>query len=58
MAVAAGHTATARVLLDGGANPNLENHRGQNPLAYAEAYNRPEIASLLRSKGAKAVLAP
>ena len=58
MAVAAGHAAVARVLLDAGADPNIVNHRGQNALSYAESYNRPEIGSLLRSKGAKVIVAP
>ena len=58
LAVVAGHLAAARALLDAGANPNLENQRGQNALACAEACNRPELASLLRSKGAKSGIAP
>ena len=44
-----GHTAIARMLLEGGANPNLSNREGRSP--YWRALEYPEIRKVLRAHG-------
>ncbi len=47
------HTEIAKLLLAGGANPNLPDHQGVTPLAHAERAGNREIADLLKAAGGK-----
>ncbi|TVU42506.1 hypothetical protein EJB05_08917, partial [Eragrostis curvula] len=51
-AVSGAHVPTVRYLLDKGADPNMQNHRGIAPLHEAAREGFDEIAHLLLSKGA------
>jgi ankyrin repeat protein len=42
-----------RLLLDAGADPNLPNGHGETPLGVAASRGSPEVAALLRERGAK-----
>lgn len=46
------HQATARALLDAGANPNLPDGQGRTPLELADAHGFAAMAALLRAAGA------
>lgn len=52
VAIMQGHKHTVEVLLEVNADVNIPDHKGNTPLHYAIAYNRPEIAQLLIAKKA------
>jgi ankyrin repeat protein len=49
----AGSTATVKVLLEAGANPNALTNDGKTPLQLARALAWDQVVALLVSKGAK-----
>jgi ankyrin repeat protein len=52
-AAQSGRLELARLLLDRGANPSLRSDDGATPLDLAQENNRPEVAALLRERGAE-----
>jgi ankyrin repeat protein len=47
-----GHRATVRVLLNKGANPNVQDHRGHTPMYRATKFGHSEVVKMLLEKGA------
>ncbi len=58
VAAARGNAATARLLLDHGANPAAVNAHGQTPYALAVRSGNLEVAHLLAERGVSTALAP
>ncbi|MCZ7564295.1 MAG: ankyrin repeat domain-containing protein [Burkholderiales bacterium] len=53
MAAREGHAGVLRLLLNSGADPNLETDTGRTALQWAQATENAEIAELLKAAGAR-----
>jgi hypothetical protein len=48
-----GHETVAKILLEAGADPNLRNKEGKDPLVLATEHNKPNVAALIKARRSK-----